>query len=298
MDRINHLMLSSIFDHEHARTMGNNVLLNDNLDMEFNLNSNSQLASGRPKRIDFATIIICTRGRMALKLNLIDYEVQSGDVLILAPSTIGQDVQVTPDCQLCMICFSEQVYNETSKNTISQQLRNYILRDPAKINLSAEYLQVAISHYRLMRQLMGDEQFVYLAEAIRAHVTVLSALFVQCIEEERSHQTELSHQERLFNRFLQDVREHNHESRQVGFYADRLCISAKYLSHVVKDVSGRQPTEWIRDYVLLNAKTLLRSGQYSVQQVSDLLAFPNPSFFGKYFREHVGCTPREYQMQK
>lgn len=297
MNRIDYLMLSSIFDHEHTRTMERSVLLNDNMDMAFDLNSDSQLASGSPKRIDFATIMICTQGRMTLKLNLMDYEVRPGDVLILAPSTIGQDVLVTPDCQLCMICFSEEVYNETSKNTISQQLRNYILRDPAKIHLSADYLQMAIAHYRLMRQLMGDEHFAYLAEAIRAHVTVLSALFVQCIEEERSHQTELSHQERLFNRFLQDVREHHHESRQVSFYADRLCISAKYLSHVVKDISGRQPMEWIRDYVLLNAKTLLRSGQYSVQQVSELLAFPNPSFFGKYFREHVGCTPREYQMQ-
>ena len=55
--------------------------------------------------------------------------------------------------------------------------------------------------------------------------------------------------------------------------------------------------EWIRDYVLLNTKTLLRSGQYSVQQVSELLAFPNPSFFGKYFREHVEYSTHKYQMQ-
>ncbi len=298
MNRIDNLMLSTIFDQEHVLTMGSDVLLNDNMDMEYNLNSNSQLADGSPKCIDFATIIICKRGSLSLKLNLMDYELQSGDVLIIAPATIGQDVLVTPNCQLCMIGFSEEAYNETAKNTISQQLRNYILRNPVKIHLSAKYLQMAISYYRLMRQLMGDEHFAYLTETIYAHIAVLSALFVQCIEDERSHQTELSHQERLFNRFLQDVREHHHENRQVGFYADRLCISAKYLSHVVKDVSGRQPMEWIRDYVLLNAKTLLRSGQYTVQQVSELLAFPNPSFFGKYFRQHVGCTPREYQMQK
>ena len=50
--------------------------------------------------------------------------------------------------------------------------------------------------------------------------------------------------------------------------------------------------------MLLNAKTLLRASDYSVQQVSEMLHFPNPSFFGKYFREHMGCTPREYQNQK
>jgi AraC-like DNA-binding protein len=64
------------------------------------------------------------------------------------------------------------------------------------------------------------------------------------------------------------------------------------------DVSGRHPTDWIRDYVLLNAKALLRNEDLSVQQVSDMLAFPNPSFFGKFFKEHVGCTPGEYQNQK
>lgn len=66
---------------------------------------------------------------------------------------------------------------------------------------------------------------------------------------------------------------------------------------MLSSIFDHEHTRTMERSVLLNAKTLLRSGQYSVQQVSDLLAFPNPSFFGKYFREHVGCTPREYQMQ-
>lgn len=102
----------------------------------------------------------------------------------------------------------------------------------------------------------------------------------------------------MFDQFLRDVKDHCDRERTVAFYASRLYISPKYLSKVVMDVSGRHPTDWIRDHVLLNAKSLLRAGDYSVQQVSDMLSFPNPSFFGKYFREHVGMTPREYQNQK
>lgn len=77
--------------------------------------------------------------------------------------------------------------------------------------------------------------------------------------------------------------------------AGKLCISPKYLSHVVRSVSGRHPGDWIRDYVVLEAKALLKSGKYTVQQVSDSLNFPNQSFFGTYFKKATGVSPMAYK---
>lgn len=79
------------------------------------------------------------------------------------------------------------------------------------------------------------------------------------------------------------------------FYADRLCLTPKYLSQVVHAVSGRHAGDWIRDYVILEAKALLKSGQYTIQQVSDMLNFANQSFFGVYFKKAVGCSPTVYK---
>ena len=99
----------------------------------------------------------------------------------------------------------------------------------------------------------------------------------------------------IFDRFLEELRQHYATQRSVQFYADRLCLTPKYLSQVVHAVSGRHAGDWIRDYVILEAKALLKSGQYTIQQVSDMLNFANQSFFGVYFKKAVGCSPTVYK---
>ena len=83
-------------------------------------------------------------------------------------------------------------------------------------------------------------------------------------------------------------------NREVSYYADKLCITPKYLGVVVSQVSKRRPLDWIRDYVILDAKAMLLTREYSIQQISQMLNFPNPSFFSKYFREAVGYSPSKF----
>ena len=72
-------------------------------------------------------------------------------------------------------------------------------------------------------------------------------------------------------------------------------MTPKYLSLLVKNVSNRTAGEWIDNYVVLEAKALLSSSTLSIQEISDRLNFTNQSFFGKYFKQHVGISPTEYR---
>ncbi|MDE5883172.1 MAG: helix-turn-helix domain-containing protein, partial [Muribaculaceae bacterium] len=83
--------------------------------------------------------------------------------------------------------------------------------------------------------------------------------------------------------------------RDVGHYASALHLSPGHLSRIVKNVSGKTVSEWIKDYVILEAKVMLRSKDLAIYEISDMLSFPNPSFFSKYFRERVGITPTQYR---
>jgi len=83
--------------------------------------------------------------------------------------------------------------------------------------------------------------------------------------------------------------------RKVKYYADGLCITPKHLASVCRDVTGRTPAQWISGYVVLEAKAMLEEDRLSVQQVSDRLNFPGQSFFGRYFRNATGMSPREYR---
>ena len=77
-----------------------------------------------------------------------------------------------------------------------------------------------------------------------------------------------------------------------------MCITPKYLSSIVKDVSGKNAGEWITEYVILEAKVLLKSSKMDVQGIAYKLNFPNQSFFGKYFKQKTGMTPGQYRKLK
>ena len=99
----------------------------------------------------------------------------------------------------------------------------------------------------------------------------------------------------LYGAFVELVRRHFRISHDVAFYADKLCVTVKYLSQVVKEKSGTPALEFIEQYVITECKALLLSTRMSIQQIADELHFPSQSVFGKYFKRVTGVSPREYR---
>ena len=88
-----------------------------------------------------------------------------------------------------------------------------------------------------------------------------------------------------------------HFSFDIGFYARQLCITPKYLTTLIKRISGQSVSEWIDNYVILEAKTLLKYSTMSIQEIAYYLNFPNQSFFGSYFKRNTGMSPSQYKAQ-
>ncbi|WP_368125576.1 helix-turn-helix domain-containing protein, partial [Bacteroides stercoris] len=109
--------------------------------------------------------------------------------------------------------------------------------------------------------------------------------------------TPKSRKEDLFERFIRYVYEFYKEERSVSFYADKMFLTPKHLSTVVKEVSGKTAGDWIDSLVILEAKAMLKSSEQSIQEIADELHFANQSFFGKYFKHHTGFSPKEYRKQ-
>ena len=107
----------------------------------------------------------------------------------------------------------------------------------------------------------------------------------------------IKREETLFKQFINLVSEHHRKERRVDFYAEQLFLSPKHFSTVIKKVSGKTAGQWIDEYVILEAKTLLKYSAMSIQEVAYYMNFPNPSFFGKYFKHHTGMSPSEYKAQ-
>ena len=101
--------------------------------------------------------------------------------------------------------------------------------------------------------------------------------------------------EEYFCRFISELSQHYLERQPVTFYADRLCVSSRYLTTVVRQVSGLSVSQWMQRYMLAEAKYLLKYTDLSVQEIAYKLSFPNQSFFGKFFKQRLGVSPTKYR---
>jgi AraC-like DNA-binding protein len=102
-------------------------------------------------------------------------------------------------------------------------------------------------------------------------------------------------QQEVCEKFINLAAEHFKEHRDIGFYADKLCMTNKYLSALLKQETGMTALEWIEKYVVLYAKSCLSSTTMTVQEISDELDFPSQSVFGKYFKRVEGVSPKAYR---
>lgn len=102
-------------------------------------------------------------------------------------------------------------------------------------------------------------------------------------------------EQEIFQRFIQLVNQHAPQQHQIHFYAERLCLSDRYLGTVVHQASGITAKEWIDRALVMNVKVKLRHSNLSLKQIADEMCFPNTSFFSKYFRRMTGQTPQAYR---
>ena len=110
---------------------------------------------------------------------------------------------------------------------------------------------------------------------------------------------ELTPAQQLFRRFQNALVNHFHESREVQYYADLLCLSPKYFGSIIKKQTGISANKWISGYIIVQAKSLLRHSQsLNIQQISHQLGFSDPAAFTRYFKTNTGMSPKEYRLQQ
>ncbi|MCC8118758.1 MAG: helix-turn-helix domain-containing protein [Bacteroidales bacterium] len=116
-------------------------------------------------------------------------------------------------------------------------------------------------------------------------------------ENENVHDGSTNRHLDIYNRFIELVQKHFAQEHKIGFYADKLCITPKYMSQIIYKTSGRFAKDYIKDCLVIEAKVLLKSGM-PIQDVAYELNFNSPTFFSRFFKEATGSTPFDYQNHK
>ena len=135
----------------------------------------------------------------------------------------------------------------------------------------------------------------YRHEIIRTLFTTAFYIITEINQREQPGEMKQGRCEVLFDEFMSLLQQYNKKERNVSFYAKQLNITPKYLSSVVKEVSGKTAARWIDESVILEAKALLKYSGMSIQEIAYHLNFSTQSFFGKYFKQHTGTSPSRYK---
>ena len=247
-----------------------------------------------PFKLDIFIAMITVKGILKVSVNLKDYTIQQSSLFMVMAEQIIQFKSISED-------FSGQ-FIFMSNNFLSNLLAGPKERLPIflsvynepSLSLDDDGFNSLNMYYKMIQNEIRKEENPYRLETVK-HLS--QALFYGTVYQ--YHKTpetgEKTKHEVLMQDFMNLVNIHYKEHREAGFYADILNLTPKYLSKIIKANSGKSANNWIDDYVILEAKALLKSTNMNVQQISDHLNFPTQSFFGKYFKRHVGISPKEYK---
>lgn len=161
----------------------------------------------------------------------------------------------------------------------------------------AELMAIA-PYYPLLKTNM-EKNRAESSEIVRGLVRAFSYTVISLMQiyhkSENTNTDVVPRNQQLFDKFMALLKLHHTAERSVKFYAERLYLTPNYLSGVIKAYSGKSATEWINEYVILEAKIMLRNTDLSIQEIAYRLNFVTQSAFGKYFKSQTGMGPKCYR---
>lgn len=254
-----------------------------------------------PFKVEHGAFIYVTGGHGRMFINMREYDIRTQDFVTIISGSLLSLMECSDDFQAYYIIFSEKFTRDIDlwKNTIYSLM--FILRNPVLQVTSDENASLVNSYCSMLHEIYTKDNITFKEEIMKnmleAVMFAVSGFYQDARRNGRQDAVypKLTRNHELFADFIELVTRHYETEREVMFYADKLCITPKHLGYVVKSVSGDLASEMIAKAVVMDAKSKLKSTDLTVRQISDSLNFPNPSFFGKYFKKHVGITPKEYR---
>ena len=243
----------------------------------------------------------CSKGMSQISVNGEQYEIHACEIFICPPEMSLENILISPDFEYQAICISSRLL-QIALNDYMKVWNQFVYMNKLRVvDMTGEPLDFYQKTCDLLRLCLDykaetnlDKQ--YKTDVIRGLISSVLISFCHVLQLHTGEQAVVPKQNvSLFNRFLELLQTTEAKHQTVNDYAAQLCISAKYLTIISKKNSGRTANAWIQEYTLSGITNYLRTTDLSVKEISHRLGFPNTSFFGKYVKDHLGCSPLEYR---
>lgn len=272
----------------HADFIEDDILLTDDI---------TKLAMPTsPKRMTFIFMALCTRGSASYIVDTQRQTVEQGDVIIVSERHVVDGYTASPDLQGLGIMLSVNFFYEIVSNVSEVSSMLLFSKDHPVVKLSESEADLFSKYFYMLKDKVANTDNRFRRNVVR---TLLLAMFYDLSNVMYRMQpgtgAKQTRADAIFTEFIQLLEDNYRSERRVGWYAEQLCITPKYLSETIKQVSRRTPNQWIDNYVLLEIRVSLKNTSKPIKEIAEEMNFPNQSFLGKFFKEHVGMSPTAYR---
>ena len=249
-------------------------------------------------------LIFCTEGRAQFEYDGNVIQLQKNDFfLYMVHSTVG-NILTSSDFNCQQIWFTrDELWNIEIYNLVSLADMSLLKLYPV-VHLTDDDIKLCDSYFQLLCSRMKSSTSALTPYIVRSLLgtmmlellSIMRRSSEQAARQGRQEGVNSSiHKKRIIDNFMRLVEESDGRIRRVDEFANKLNITPKYLSTILKEVMNRRPSTYILLYTLKAIERRLRFTDMTMQEIANDLKFPNASFFGKYCKEHLGMTPLEYR---
>ena len=249
-----------------------------------------------PKRMTFILLALCTDGSASYTVDTQRLTAQRNDMIIVSERHVVDGYTASPNLQGLGFMLSVDFFYEVIRNVSEVSSLLLFSKDHPIARLSDNEAELFKRYFYMIKEKVANTNNRFRRDVVRALLLAmfydLSDFMFRMQPEASSKQTRAN---AIFTEFIQLLEDNYKRERRVGWYAEQLCISPKYLSETIKAVSKRTPNEWIYNYVTLEIRINLKNTSKTIKEIAQELNFPSQSFLGKFFKEHVGLSPLAYR---
>ncbi len=230
-------------------------------------------------------------GHIRSIINLVEHDITPGKAIFVTPGSIVEPVEFSDDYAMYGMVVPADVFRLALGNSLPFPFDGKM--KGGVVDIGKEDVELAHKLFDLLYIFAQkrDQNRLAFNGIVSAIVGMWGSLFAAA----SVSNPQQSAANCIFDRFIALVNDNCTQHRSLSFYADSLCITERYLGAAVRQVSGTTPKDWIDHAVISAAKVLLKYSDASIGEVADVLSFPNPSFFCKFFKRFVGTSPQAYR---
>lgn len=257
-----------------------------------------------PCRFHGYMAFFCIKGEFEVEINLKKFTIRKDSMFIYTPGNIVRVTNIDPmekeSVHFVVVAISEDLMSSTRfdfSKLYNESLR--LLESPCVV-INENERELCRKYFDLIQE-VSKMRMPNMRESVAALISsifyLMGAMWTDRLTAAKKNGgDEMSTRSKIvLENFLLLVRDHHTKERSLSFYADKLYLTPKYLSKLIKSVSGKSAHEWIDSFVILEAKNLLKYSDMSIKSIVYELNFPNQTTFYRFFKTKTGMTPSEYR---